>query len=106
MSYQLNFFIADQKNSTVLLVTETTIEKDTEHMNHFVDGSTPGQENLEITHGNILNRTSRNVLQRNWKLITILLLLLSCIVLSLAYCQPTFIRLQELFTRLTSTLQP
>lgn len=92
-------------SSTVSLVTETTIDEDSEHMNHFVDESTPSQEILRISNGNILNRTSGNLIQENWKLITILLLLLSCIVLSLAYCQPTYIRIREFFTRLTSTLQ-
>lgn len=48
-------------SSTVSLVTETTIDEDSEHMNHFVDESTPSQENLRISNGNILNRTSGEI---------------------------------------------
>lgn len=92
-------------SSTGLLVTETTINKDSDYANHFVDESTPSQEMLGRSNGGILN-TLGNPIQRNWEVITILLLLLSCIVLSLTYCQPTFIRLRDFFTRLMSTSQP
>lgn len=92
-------------NSTVSLVTETTIDKDRENMNHCVDESTPSQNILDKTNGNILNHTAGNLIQRNWKLITILLLLLSCIVLSFTYCQTTFIRIREFLTGLISTSQ-
>lgn len=86
-------------SSTGLLATETTIDKDTGYTNLFVNESTPSQDNSERSNGNIM-------IQRNMKLIAIILLVLSCFVLSLTYCQPTFIRIREFFTRLMSTLQP
>lgn len=93
-------------SSTGQLATEATIDKDGDYTNLFVNESTPGQEILERGNGNIVNRTSENLIQQNWKLLTILLLLLSCIVLSFTYCQSTFIRIREFFTRSMNTLQP
>lgn len=94
-------------SSTGLLATETTIDKDIDYTNLFVNESTPSQDNSERSNGNIMiNSTSENMIQKNMKLITIILLVLSCIVLSLTYCQPAFIRIREFFTRLMSTLQP
>lgn len=93
-------------SSTGLLATEPTIDKDSDYTDLFVNESTPGQEILERGNGNIrINSTSENLIQRNWELITILLLVLSCIVLSLTYCQPTFIRIRKCFPRLMSTSQ-
>lgn len=94
-------------SSTGLLATEPTIDKDSDYTNLFANESPPGQEILERGNGNIkINSTSENLIQRNWKLITILLLVLSCIVLSLTYCKPTFIRIREFLTRLMSASQP
>lgn len=94
-------------SSTGLRATETTIDKDSGYTNLFVNESTPSQDNSERSNGNIMiNSTSENMTQRNMKLITIILLVLSCIVLSLTYCQPTFIRIRAFFTRLISTLPP
>lgn len=90
--------------SDISVVSETTLDKDSKY--HFVDKSTPRQEILEKNNGGIKHSTPTNLIQRNWKLITILLLLLSCIVLSFTYCQPIFIRIRDIFTRLMSTLQP
>lgn len=94
-------------SSTGLLATETTIDKDSDNTNLFVKESTPSQDNSERSNGNIMiNTTSENMIQKNMKLITIISLVLSCIVLSLTYCQPTFIRIRAFFTRLMNTLQP
>lgn len=94
-------------SSTGLLATEPTIDKDSDYTNRFANESPPGQEILERSSWNIrINSTSENLIQRNWKLITILLLVLSCIVLSLTYCKPTFIRIREFLTRLMSASQP
>lgn len=94
-------------SSTGLLATETTIDKDTGYTNLFVNESTPSQDNSERSNGNIMiNTTSENMIQKNMKLIAIILLVLSCIVLSLTYCQPTFIRIREFFQGLMNTLQP
>lgn len=77
-------------SSTGLRATETTFDKDSGYTNLFVNESTPSQDNSERSNGNIMiNSTSENMTQRNMKLITIILLVLSCIVLSLTYCQPT-----------------
>lgn len=76
------------------------------HVNYtkyFVDLSTTRQVISEKPDG--MTRNSKNVLQRNWTVITILLLVLACIVLSFTYCQPTFIRIRKLFERLTITSQ-
>lgn len=89
-----------------MLATQITTAKDSDYTNNFVDVSTPCQEILERNNENTISSTSGNLIQRNMKLITIILLVLSCIVLSLTYCQPTFIRIRELFTRLVSTSQP
>lgn len=94
-------------SSTGLLATETTIDKDTGYTNLFVNESTPSQDNSERSNGNIMiNTTSENMIQKNMKLIAIILLVLSCIVLSLTYCQPTFIHIREFFQGLMNTLQP
>lgn len=94
-------------NSTGLLATETTIDRDTGYTNFFVNESTPSQDYSERSNGNIMiNSTSENMTQRNMKLITIILFVLSCIVLFLTYCQPTFIRVRAFFTRLMNTSQP
>lgn len=62
---------------------------------YFVDMSTTREVIFGITDG-------ENVIQRNWKLITILLLVLASIVLTFTYCQPTFFRIRKIFERLTS----
>lgn len=94
-------------SSTGLLATETTIDKEIDYTNLFVNESTQSQDISERSNGIIMiDSTSENMTQRNMKLITIILLVLSCIVLSYTYCQPTFIRIREFFTRLMSTLQP
>lgn len=94
-------------SSTGLLATETTIDKDTGYTNLFVNERTPSQDNSKRSNGNIMiNTTSENMIQKNMKLIAIILLVLSCIVLSLTYCQPTFIRIREFFQGLMNTLQP
>lgn len=84
-----------ETSSSVSLAFENTFNKRTSHKIHIVSGITPHQ-----------GRGNGNIIQRNWKLITILLILLSCIVLSLTYCQQTCIRIRNYFTRLTSTSQP
>lgn len=105
--YQWNCIVSvNETSSTGMLATQITTDKDSDYTNNFVDVSTPSQEILERNNKNTIKSTSGNLIQRNWKLITIILLVLSCIVLSLTYCQPTFIRIRELFTRLVSTSQP
>lgn len=83
-------------SSTGLRATETTIDKESGYTNLFVNESTPSQDNSERSNGNIIiNSTSKNMIQKNIKLsvscffvsyfqkllITIILLVLSCIVL-------------------------
>lgn len=102
-----NCFIAvNETSSTGMPATEITTNNDKDYTNHFVDNSTQSQEIFGRSNGNSVGSSSGNLIQRNMKLITIILLVLSCIVLSLTYCQPTFIRIRELFTRLVSTSQP
>lgn len=62
-------------SSTGLFATEPTIDKDSDYTNLFVNESTPGQEILGKGNGKI-NSTSENLIQRNWKLITSMLLVL------------------------------
>lgn len=105
--YQWNCIVSvNETSSTGMLATQITTDKDSDYTNNFVDVSTPSQEILERNNENTISNTSGNLIQRNMKLITIILLVLSCIVLSLTYCQPTFIRIREFFTRLMSTFQP
>lgn len=96
----------NETGSTGIPATEITTDKDRNYTNRFVDKSKPSQEILERSNWNNTRSTTGNLIQGNWKLITILLLVLSCIVLSITYCQPTFIRIREFLTRLMSASQP
>lgn len=78
------------------------------HVNYskyFVGLSTTHQAISEKPDGGSMTSNSKNLLQKNWKAITILLLVLACIVLSFTYCQPSFIRIRKLIERLTITSQ-
>lgn len=72
-------------------------------MNRTVNESTTLQGIMQRNDVDIMNGSFNNLIQNNWLLITILLVLLSCIVLSFTYCQPTFIRIQEIFVRIART---
>lgn len=97
------------RNAMSTVVSENTqsgnnIDMLVDYTNYFVDMSTTRQKiSRKSNRGRMIN--SKNLLQRNWKPITILLLVLACIVLSFTYCQPTFIRILEMFERLTITSQ-
>lgn len=93
----------NETGSTGIPATEITNDKDRSYTNRFVDKSKPSQEILERSN---TRSTTGNLIQGNWKLITTLLLVLSCIVLSITYCQPTFIRIREFLTRLMSASKP
>lgn len=73
------------------------------HVNHTNYLSTTRQAIFEKNDTDGRSRDFKNWLRRNW--ISIFLLVLACMVLSFTYCQPNFIRIREIFARLTITSQ-
>lgn len=90
-------------SSTVFYFTGKNIDIHVNHTKYFVDLSTTHQRIFEKNDRDGMNRNFKNVLQRNW--IAIFLLVLACVVLSFTYCQPTFIRIRAIFARLMITSQ-
>lgn len=103
--YQICLFSGNETSSIFSVVTRDNIDMHVNHTKYFVDMSTTRRVIIKRSDGDSVTSNSKNLLQRNWKLITILLLVLSCIVLSFAYCQPTLIRIREIIARLTSSSQ-
>lgn len=88
--------------TTIYTPTRVTKINSDNHTNRSVNESTTLQGIMQ-RNDVIMNESFYNLIHKNWLLITILLLLLSCIALSLTYCQPTLIRIQGIFLRMAST---
>lgn len=89
-------------SSTSFDFTGQNIDMHVNHTNYLVNLSITRQAIFENdTDGR--SRDFKNWLRRNW--ISICLLVLACMVLSFTYCQPNFIRIREIFARLTITSQ-
>lgn len=97
------FFFYFAGTTTIYTPTRVTKINSDNHTNRSVSESTTLQGIMQRNDVIIMNESFYNLIHKNWLLITILLLLLSCIVLALTYCQPTFIRIQEIFVRIAST---
>lgn len=57
--------------------------------------STTRRRVIERSNVGSMDNDFKNLVQRNWKPITILFLVLACIVLSITYSQPLFTRIRE-----------
>lgn len=98
-------FLADNKTSPRVAgrITSPRATEITSHdndRNYYVNESTTHQGTVERNNNDIMNGSFNNLIKRNWLLITILLVLLACIVLSVTYSSPIFIRIQEMFVRI------
>lgn len=90
-------------SSTSFDFTGQNIDMHVNHTNYLVNLSTTRQAIFEKKDTDVMSRDFKNWLRRNW--ISIFLLVLACMVLSFTYCQPNFIRIREIFARLTITSQ-
>lgn len=70
--HQIYFIAENEMSSIVFDFTGNNIEMHVNHTKYFVDMSTTRQVNFEKTDGDIMSSNSKNMLQGNWKLITIL----------------------------------
>lgn len=90
-----------------MIYTTTRVTKinSDNHTNRSVNEITTLQRIMrrDDEDADFMNGSFKNLIHKNWLPITILLVLLSCIVLSFTYCQPTFIRIQETFVRIART---
>lgn len=90
-------------SSTIFDFTGQNIDMHVNHTKYFVNLSTTRQAIFEKNDTDGMGRNLKNWFGRNW--ISIFLLVLACMVISFTYCQPNFIRIREIFARLTITSQ-